>query len=263
MKKMLVMVLTLGLLLMGVTAVLAGGDKTRGEVGQGDTHEVGCEDQPCPSFDNAPKPGTTSTLTAQTEVLASELDETEIAHLVFIREEEKMARDVYLVLSEQWGNPVFANIAESEQAHMNAMANLLTYYGIEDPVTSDDIGAFTNPVIAAIYNGLVDCSVESDLPVCGSASEADALLVGGYIEEYDIFDIWKAYEDTDEERIKRVYQNLYEGSYNHLDAFVYNYERLTDKIYEPRLLSAEDYAQVMDFVTQAKQAQQPKQQKGR
>ena len=98
MKKMLVMVLTLGLLLMGVTTVLAGGDKNRGEVGQGDTHEVGCEDQPC--FADAPQPGTTSTLTAQTAVVASELDETEIAHLVFIREEEKMARDVYLVLSE-------------------------------------------------------------------------------------------------------------------------------------------------------------------
>lgn len=254
MKKMLVMVLALGLLLMGVTTVLAGGDKNRGEVGQGDTHEIGCEDQPCPSFDNAPKPGTSSTLITQAEVLATELDETEIHHLEFIREEEKMARDVYLVLSEQWGNHVFANIAESEQAHMDAMANLLAYYGIADPVPSNDIGDFKDPNIDKLFD---------DLILRGSESEADALLVGGYIEEYDILDIWKANEETDEARIQRVYQNLYEGSYNHLDAFVYNYERLTGESYAPQLLSVKDYELVMAFVTQAKQAQQPKQQKGR
>jgi len=254
MKKMFVMVLAFGLLLMGVTTVLAGGDKNRGEVGQGDTHEIGCEDQPCPSFDNAPKPGTTSTLTTQAAVVATELDENEIYHLVFIREEEKMARDVYLVLYKKWGNPVFANIAESEQAHMDAMANLLAYYGIQDPVTDDTTGVFNNNAIADLYKWLTGW---------GAESEADALLVGGYVEEYDILDIWKAYDETDEARIRRVYQNLYEGSYNHLDAFVYNYERLTGVLYDPQLLSDAQYDLVMTFATQAKQAQQPKQQKGR
>ncbi|NTU51409.1 MAG: DUF2202 domain-containing protein, partial [Candidatus Aminicenantes bacterium] len=43
------------------------------------------------------------------------LDETEIHYLVFIREEKKMARDVYLFLYDKWGNPVFASIAKSEQ----------------------------------------------------------------------------------------------------------------------------------------------------
>ena len=136
---------------------------------------------------------------------------------------------------------------------MDAMANLLDYYGIEDPVADDTTGVFNNDYIAGLYKWLIEW---------GSTSEIDALLVGGYIEEYDIIDIWNAYEDTDEERIQRVYQNLYEGSYNHLDAFVYNYERLTGESYTPQLLF-EDYELVMAFVTQAKQAQQPKQQKGR
>ena len=82
-------------------------------------------------------------------------------------------------------------------------------------MTSDEIGAFNDDTIADLYIKLRDW---------GLASEEDALLVGGFIEEYDILDIWKAYDETDEERIKRVYQNLYEGSYNHLDAFVFNYE---------------------------------------
>jgi len=66
MKKMLVMVLALGLMLMGVTTVLAGGDKNRGEVGQGDTHEVGCEDQPC--FADAPQPGSSASMIMTTDM---------------------------------------------------------------------------------------------------------------------------------------------------------------------------------------------------
>ena len=68
MKKMLVMVHALGLMLTGVTAVLAGGDKNRGEVGQGDTHEIGCEDQPCTSYEDAPKPGSSASMIMTTDM---------------------------------------------------------------------------------------------------------------------------------------------------------------------------------------------------
>lgn len=97
----------------------------------------------------------------------------------------------------------------------------------------------------------------------GLVSESDAFMVGGYIEEYDILDIWKAYEETDEARIQRVYKNLYEGSYNHLDAFVHNYALLTGENYEPQLLTDAQFDLVMAFATQAKQTQRPKQRKGR
>ena len=121
-------------------------------------------------------------------------------------------------------------------------------------MTSDETGAFTNDDIAGLYSYLVDW---------GSQSETDALLVGGYIEEYDILDIWKAYDETGEERIKTVYQNLYEGSYNHLDAFVYVYELVAGESYVLQLLTEENYDYVMNFDTQANQAQKPKQQKGK
>ena len=177
--------------------------------------------------------------------LTYELDDTEIHHLLFIREEEKMARDVYRVLYEKWGNPIFANIEESEQAHMDAMANLLAFYGIDDPITNDETGKFNDEDIAGLY---------SDLVARGLNSEIDALLVGAYIEEYDILDIWKAYDETDEERIQTVYQKLYEGSYNHLHSFVYVYELVADKSYVLELLTVEEYDYVMDFETQANQA---------
>jgi len=247
------MVIALGLMLIPVSAVIAGGDQNQGDKGTGGTYENGCVEQPC--FENAPKPGSSVVLTTQAVASTAALDQTEVDHLVFIREEEKLARDVYLSLYQKWGNPVFANIAESEQAHMDAVGNLLKFYGIEDPVTDDTIGAFNNQDIKDLFNELTER---------GLVSAAEALRVGGYIEEYDILDIWLAYEETDEDRIRRVYQNLYEGSYNHLDAFVYNYELLTGEIYEPQLLSKAQYdLLVMAFVTQAKQVQNPKQQKGK
>ncbi|MGI9258025.1 MAG: DUF2202 domain-containing protein, partial [Gammaproteobacteria bacterium] len=39
----------------------------------------------------------------------------EEAGILFMREEEKLARDVYLALGEQWGMNVFDNISSSEQ----------------------------------------------------------------------------------------------------------------------------------------------------
>jgi hypothetical protein len=235
-------IIALGFMFMSLATAMAGGGKNRGEIGQGDTVETACENQPC--FEDAPKPGISSTMLMDTAAQATELNETEIHHLVFIREEEKMARDVYLVLYEKWGNSVFAKIARSEQAHMDAMLNLLVFYGIDDPVTTDVIGVFTDLYIAELYDALI---------LQGSESEENALLVGGFIEEYDIVDIWKAYDETDEARIKRVYQNLYEGSYNHLNAFVHNYELLTGTLYNPRILLQPQYDLVMAFNTQAKQ----------
>jgi len=247
----LMIVLLAAYVFIPVSAVKAGGDKNRGEIGQGGTFEIGCEDQPC--FSDAPKPEP-SLLFLSVSSLSAELDETEIEHLVFIREEEKLARDVYHVLYEKWGNPVFANIIDSEQRHMDAMGNLLESFGIPDPVPSDAIGDFTNGYIGGLFDYLAAWGVESEM---------DALLVGGFIEEYDILDLWKAYNETDEARIQSVYQNLYEGSYNHLDAFAYTYELLTGETYAPGLLTATEYELVIAFATQAGQAQDSRQQKGK
>jgi hypothetical protein len=254
MRKMFMLLTVFAFVMMffGASTVMASGDQNRGEIGQGSTYENNCEDQPC--FEDAPMPTSSDTLIMQSADETSELDETEIHHLLFIREEEKMARDVYRVLYEKWGNPIFANIIESEQGHMDSMANLLSFYGLDDPVTSDETGEFNNEDIVGLYSYLVEW---------GSQSEIDALLVGTYIEEYDILDIWKAYNETDEERIQAVYQNLYEGSYNHLDAFVYVYELVAGESYGLQLLTEEEYDDVMNFATQANQAQEPKQQKGK
>lgn len=141
---------------------------------------------------------------------ASSLSDSEADQMTFIREEEKLARDVYLELGERWGTNVFGNISESEQRHMDAIGNLLASYGLPDPIVSDQLGLFTNTDLQALYNELVER---------GGQSLEDALLVGQFIEEYDILDLQHAIDATTHSDIAAVYENLLCGSRNHLRAF--------------------------------------------
>lgn len=58
----------------------------------------------------------------------------ESTSLVFMREEEKLARDVYITMINKWGSKIFSNISTSEQTHMDAILMLLNKYNIPDPV---------------------------------------------------------------------------------------------------------------------------------
>ena len=140
----------------------------------------------------------------------SALSDAEVATLVYMREEEKLARDVYRTLFTRWNLQFFNNIAGSEQVHMDTLAAMLASYGVADPVVNDSTGSFTNPVLASLYGQLV---------ARGSASASEAIQVGIYIEETDITDLQKAISESTHENLDRAYENLLQGSYNHLRAF--------------------------------------------
>jgi hypothetical protein len=72
-----------------------------------------------------------------------------------MREEEKLARDVYLAMYDKWNHIVFASIARSEQQHMDAIKILLDKYNQPDPVAGHDRGEFTDPELQALYDSLV------------------------------------------------------------------------------------------------------------
>ncbi len=130
--------------------------------------------------------------------------------LIYMRLEEKLARDVYLTLGKTYTQKMFVNIPESEQRHMDTVKSLLDKYEIADPVTDNEIGTFTN----ADFKKLFD-----DLVAKGQTSFKDAMLVGKEIEEMDIKDLIERIEQTDNPDIKAVYENLKRGSENHLRAF--------------------------------------------
>jgi len=143
------------------------------------------------------------------QIFAADFD-TEAEWLLYMREEEKLARDVYQELYQVWGLTIFSNIARSEQKHMDSIKTLLDRYHLTDPAEGNGVGVFTNSDLQALYFELI---------AKGEKSVLDALQVGVIIEETDITDLTKALNGTVHRDIERVYANLMAGSYNHLAAF--------------------------------------------
>ncbi len=145
----------------------------------------------------------------QTAFAAQPLSAEETAHLLYMREEEKLARDVYQVLYSKWNVRIFSNITVSEQRHFDAVGTLISRYKLTDPA-QETAGVFTNPDLQALYSQLI---------AKGSISLLDALQVGVTIEETDIDDLKAAIAVTDNRDVLTVYGNLLNGSLNHLSAF--------------------------------------------
>jgi hypothetical protein len=156
----------------------------------------------------------------------------EIEGLRWMREEEKLAHDVYVALGETWGLRAFENIAAAETTHGEAIKTLLDRHGIADPAAGQPAGAFTDPELQALYG---------DLVARGRTSLVDALTVGALIEEMDISDLRERASDTQD--IALVYEDLERGSENHLRAFVRNLER-RGGTYTPTHISVDEFESI-------------------
>lgn len=162
--------------------------------------------------------------------------EAEREGLLYMREEEKLAHDVYLALYQKWGLPIFQNIAAGEQTHGDSVKTLIERYGLQDPAADKPAGVLANETLQQLYDQLV---------AEGSQSAADALRVGAAIEELDILDLQARLSQTTRADIRTVYQNLLQGSGNHLRAFTSNLMQRTGETYQPRYLSPEAYQAIV------------------
>ena len=170
------------------------------------------------------------------------LSESEIYYLEFMREEEKLARDVYITMHEQWGLPVFSYISESEQRHMDAIKRMLDAYDIADPVVDESaVGVFQNSELAALYSVLIDDGMRSAMA---------ALRVGALIEEVDIEDIQHAIDETYQDDIVSAYQSLLCGSRNHLRAFVYQVES-NGGVFETQIFTDEEGQELIESIIES------------
>lgn len=163
------------------------------------------------------------------------VDTDEQAALVYMREEEKLARDVYRAMDDLWGLRVFRNIANAEQTHMDTMLALLEKYGIDDPVGANGFGVFVDPQLQALYGELV---------AQGSSSLSDALIVGATIEDLDIDDLEVDLAQTDNEDVATAFQNLQKGSRNHLRAFIGLLDG-SGLTYEPQFISVVEFEAIV------------------
>lgn len=139
------------------------------------------------------------------------LTDQEKSDLLFLREEEKLARDVYIYSYNKYNMNIFSNISNSEQHHMSNVLNLLNKYGLADPITNNAPGVFSNSELQTLYNQLTNtCDVSLN----------KALEVGANIEDLDIKDINKFKSHTSNSDLLDVYDKLTCGSRNHMRAFV-------------------------------------------
>ena len=164
-----------------------------------------------------------------------ELDSAELEHLMYMREEEKLARDVYDAMEEMWGLRIFGQIKWAEQNHMDATFALFEKYDLTDPVGDNPPGVFEDPVLKALFTQLLDQ---------GSQSMIAALDVGATIEDVDIYDLIEALHYADNLDLRTVYQNLQKGSRNHLRSFVSVLER-NGETYSPQYLTDLEYEEIV------------------
>ncbi|MEZ9330266.1 DUF2202 domain-containing protein [Vibrio breoganii] len=188
------------------------------------------------------------------------ISEHERLHLIFMREEEKFARDVYIKLSiEHPETRIFGKIAIAETHHTGSVFDALLRFNIDDPVVNDNVGVFSGEEFGPYFT-----EKYTDLTNQGLSSELDALYVGAFIEELDMLDIKtcpkvmieeidsiKVSNDcgliyTNDRVISSLYGHLIAGSEDHLKAFVYNIEKyIGEGAYQAQVLPQEDIDDIL------------------
>jgi len=168
------------------------------------------------------------------EIVETTLTQDEIGDLRFLREEEKLARDIYLYSFEKYGNAIFNNISQSEQQHMDSVLTLLNKYNIDDPVQSER-GLFSNQILQGLYNDLIAQLEESLI---------GALTVGALIEDLDISDLELNEARTTKTDLLDVYSKLKCGSRNHLRNYI-SQLMLKGENYVPQYISLAEFNEII------------------
>jgi hypothetical protein len=195
------------------------------------------------SADNANDNATINVTNLQAQINnlpVESLSSDESTSLLFMREEEKLAKDVYIALYQKWGVNIFTNISASEQTHMDAVLVILTKYSLTDPVGTNAVGVFTNATLQNLYNQLV---------AQGSTTVLDAYTVGATIEDLDIFDLANALTKIDNQDIKLVYDMLTKGSRNHMRSFYKNILN-TGSNYSPQYITLAEFDAIINSPTE-------------
>jgi hypothetical protein len=170
------------------------------------------------------------------QTVESLLTDQEKSDLIFLRQEEKLAHDVYVYAYQKYAHFVFNNISNSEQTHIDNMTALLSKYNVVDPAAGMANGVFADNDLQNLY---------TQLTTKVNLSLADALEVGATIEDLDISDIDRFYANTTKTDILKVYDVLNCGSRNHLRGFTGQLKPL-GVTYIPQFLSVSDYQNILN-----------------
>jgi hypothetical protein len=131
------------------------------------------------------------------------------AQLTEMREEERVARDLYTQLGRSSGEAIFTRIAAAEQRHLDAVERLMSSQGMDPDAAGTTVGRYAVPDLQSAYNRWL---------AAGRASDQAAYKVGVELEKQDIAEL-KALRVASGTTGARVVQALRTGSEHHLAAF--------------------------------------------
>jgi hypothetical protein len=158
----------------------------------------------------------------------------EVQGILFIWQEEKAARDLYISLYEETNLSIFMDLVRSEQNHMDQAKSMIDKFGLQTPV-SDVPGELENQTLREIYNRLL---------AQGRLSHHEALKSAATFEEISIMDLEKEIAATNMEEIRVVYQGLLAGSRKHLRSYVMDLQELGIQ-YSPHYISSSEFEEIM------------------
>jgi hypothetical protein len=170
----------------------------------------------------------------ETPVTAAALSQREMNGILFIWEEEKVARDLYRSLYNESNLSIFVDLARSEQNHMDMALALMDKYGLQAPV-SDEHGLFSNQTLIGYYDELL---------AKGRQSPQDALEAAAAFEEISIVDLEKEIAAAEAEDVRVVYEGLLAGSRKHLRSYVRDLQEQGIQ-YSPQYLSQEEFEETI------------------
>jgi hypothetical protein len=130
--------------------------------------------------------------------------------LAFMVQEEKLARDVYALAIDEYGDRVFVTINRAESNHIAELQVLLDRYDVADPTANAASGRFTEDELTGMY---------ADLAAQVGTDHAGAISAGIAVETADIADLKDALELAAPGDVTAVLENLLAGSERHLAAF--------------------------------------------
>lgn len=227
-KARIALLIGLALCLM-TTSVMASGGKVRGDNGQGEVYQQNGE----PPFAVRLNPEGTFE-GSYTDIGLGGLDVAEVNDLLSTREQVKLTEDVSTVMYEKWGLQVFDAVVSDSQKQGKSLQSLISSYGLEDPYIAEQ-GNYTNENLEVLYKGLIEQ---------GLRSQEDALLVGALLKELNVSHSWQSEHTTDDARLMRQYKRLYQDAYDHLNEFVYTYQKLSGKSYTNQYLGDSQFQYV-------------------
>jgi len=131
--------------------------------------------------------------------------------LIWMHDQEKLARDVNLRFAGKWAEPIFSSIAESEQRHMDELAAMISLYELQPLIETDEIGVFGDDRHSEAFSELIRR---------GEQSLLEAYRAAAYLEEWDIKELNGGIGSTAEHPLVDTYSRVLGGASNHLKTFV-------------------------------------------